>query len=119
MSLDLTFAALADPTRRAILARLGNGEATVSELAAPFAISLPAISRHLKVLEQASLIARRRDGQTRRCRLDPRGLSDAAQWLAFHGEFWGASLDRLAHHLAPVQGTTHHGPARRPRRGRR
>ena len=69
--LDLTFAALADATRRAILARLATGEATVGELAAPFAISLPAISRHLKVLENASLIERRREGQTRRCRLQP------------------------------------------------
>lgn len=117
--LDLTFAALADPTRRAILARLSAGEATVSELAAPFAISLPAISRHLKVLEQAALIARRREGQTRRCRLDPRPLGDAAQWLALQRDFWEASLDRLALHLAPEQKKTHHGQPRRPRRARR
>lgn len=98
--LDLTFAALADPTRRAILAQLASGEATVGELAEPFAISLPAVSRHLKVLEQASLIERRRDGQTRRCRLNAAPLNDASEWLAFYRRFWSASLDHLASHLA-------------------
>src|ERR1700682_4441033 len=102
--LDLTFAALADPTRRAILAQLASGEATVGKLAEPFAISLPAISRHLKVLEQASLIERRRDGQMRRCRLNAPPLNDAAEGLAFYRRFWGASLDRLASHLATQQG---------------
>jgi DNA-binding transcriptional ArsR family regulator len=97
--LDHTFAALADPTRRAILGRLVAGEATVNELAAPFAISLPAISRHLKVLERASLILRIRDGQHRRCRLNPRALDQAVDWLAFHVGFWNESLDRLAEHI--------------------
>ncbi|HKF63142.1 MAG TPA: metalloregulator ArsR/SmtB family transcription factor, partial [Dongiaceae bacterium] len=94
-SLDLTFAALADPTRRAILLRLAEGERTVNELAAPFEISLPAISRHLKLLEQAALITRIRDGQHRRCRLKPSALETAADWLAFHNRFWSESFDRL------------------------
>ena len=117
--LDLTFAALADPTRRAILAQLAAGEATVGELAEPFAISLPAVSRHLKVLEHAALIVRRRDGQTRRCRLDPRPLNDAAKWLAFYREFWGASLDRLATHLATPHGRKADAKPRRAKRTRR
>lgn len=97
--LDSTFAALADPTRRAILARLAAGERTVGELAAPFDISLPAISRHLKVLERASLIVKLRDGQHRRCRLDRLALDRAADWLEFHRRFWNESMDRLAIHL--------------------
>jgi DNA-binding transcriptional ArsR family regulator len=117
--LDLTFAALADATRRAILARLATGEATVGELAAPFDISLPAISRHLKVLENASLIARRRDGQTRRCRLQPNALADAAEWLAFYRKFWGESLDRLAAHLATTERKGTHAKSRRTKRDRR
>src|SRR5215469_11060626 len=80
-SLDQTFAALADPTRRAIIARLAMGEATVNEVAAPFDVSLPAISRHLKVLEEASLIERLRDGQHRRCRLNAAALRDVTEWL--------------------------------------
>jgi DNA-binding transcriptional ArsR family regulator len=98
-ALDLTFAALADPTRRAILARLASGEATVGELAEPFAISLPAISRHLSVLERARLIERSRDGQHRRCRLNPAPIGEAAQWLAFYRRFWEGSFERLAAHL--------------------
>jgi DNA-binding transcriptional ArsR family regulator len=98
-ALDRTFAALADPTRRAILARLVEGERTVNELAAPFAISLPAISRHLKVLERAALISRIRDRQHRRCRLNPRALDQAAGWLADQRRFWDESFDRLADHL--------------------
>jgi DNA-binding transcriptional ArsR family regulator len=98
-TLDRTFAALADPTRRAILARLAAGEATVNELAAPFAISLPAISRHLKVLERAALIMRQRDGQHRRCRLKALALHDAADWLASYRRFWSESFDRLAEEL--------------------
>jgi DNA-binding transcriptional ArsR family regulator len=97
--LDHTFGALADPTRRAIVARLAVGEATVNELARPFAISLPAISRHLKVLERAALIVRRRDGQHRRCRLDAGALVEAEEWLAVHRRFWDESFDRLAEHL--------------------
>ena len=98
-NLDLTFAALADPTRRAIIARLAMGEATVNEVAAPFDVSLPAISRHLKVLEQASLIVRSRDGQHRRCRLNAAALRDATAWLEFYRQFWSDSFDRLAAHL--------------------
>jgi DNA-binding transcriptional ArsR family regulator len=97
--LDHTFAALADPTRRAILVRLAAGEATVNELAQPFTISLPAISRHLTVLERAALIVRRRDGQHRRCRLAPRALAEAEGWLAFQRRFWNESFDRLSEDL--------------------
>jgi DNA-binding transcriptional ArsR family regulator len=93
--LDHTFNALADPTRRAILARLAQGEATVGELAKPFAISQPAISRHLKVLEKAALISNERQGKHRRCRLRPEALDSAAEWLEFHRRFWTESLDRL------------------------
>jgi DNA-binding transcriptional ArsR family regulator len=116
-SLDSTFAALADPTRRAILARLAGGERTVNELAAPFDISLPAISRHLKVLERASLIVKLRDGQRRRCRLDPQALDRAADWLAFHRRFWGESMDRLAVHLRQSRKSKEsaHGQARKAR----
>jgi DNA-binding transcriptional ArsR family regulator len=99
MNLDSTFTALADPTRRAILARLAGGDATVGELAAPFAISLPAISRHLKVLEDASLIVRAREGQHRRCSLRPEALRRANEWLEFHNRFWGETLSRLGDHL--------------------
>src|ERR1700742_2952872 len=99
IDLDTTFSALADPTRRAILARLAAGDATVGDLAEPFRISLPAISRHLKVLEEASLIERERDGQHRRCRLKPDTLASARVWLDFHKRFWSGSLDRLEEHL--------------------
>lgn len=85
--LDLTFAALADPTRRAILQRLWAGESTVSQLAAPFAISAPAISRHLRVLESAGLIIKRRDGQHLHCRLQPEALENATRWLEFFRDF--------------------------------
>ena len=104
-SLDRTFAALADPTRRAILLRLADGERTVNELAAPFKISLPAVSRHLKVLEQAALITRIRDGQHRRCRLNPPALESAADWLAFHKRFWSESFDRLDEDLRRTRKT--------------
>ncbi|MEV4899343.1 metalloregulator ArsR/SmtB family transcription factor [Nonomuraea sp. NPDC055795] len=93
--LDATFAALADPTRRAILARLRAGEATVSELAEPFAMSQPAISKHLKVLERAGLISRGRDAQRRPCRLEARPLKEATDWLANYRDFWQESYDRL------------------------
>jgi DNA-binding transcriptional ArsR family regulator len=99
ISLDDTFGALADPTRRAILARLALGEATVGELAAPFSISLPAISRHLKVLEQAALIANVREGKHRRISLRSDTLTAAQEWLDFSRRFWGGSLDRLDKHL--------------------
>src|SRR5437762_3433347 len=93
--LDATFAALADPTRRAILARLASGEASVMELAAPFAMSQPAISRHLKVLEQAGLISRGRDAQRRPRRLVAQPLADASRWLENYRQFWESSFQRL------------------------
>jgi DNA-binding transcriptional ArsR family regulator len=101
--LDEVFAALADPTRRAILARLATGEATVTELAKPFSISLPAISKHLKVLERAGLIVRSRAGQWRPCRLQPAPLEDAAEWLQGYRELWEGRLDRLADHVHDLQ----------------
>ena len=101
--LSSTFAALADPTRRAILARLATGEATVTELAEPFAISLPAISRHLKVLERAGLIVRGRAAQRRPSKLDARPLEDATDWLEHYRQFWEGSLDRLDDHLRRIQ----------------
>ena len=102
--LSTTFAALADPTRRAILARLVSGEASVTELAEPFAMSLPAISKHLKVLERAGLIARSREAQWRPCRLVPRPLKGAADWLEHYRQFWEESLDRLEVYLKDLQG---------------
>ena len=101
--LDITFAALSDPTRRAILARLTTGEATVTELAAPFAISLPAISKHLKVLERAGLIVRGRDAQRRPCRLRAAPLGEAADWLGDYRRFWEESFDRLDEYLQVLQ----------------
>jgi len=99
IQLDLTFAALSDPTRRAILVRLARGDTTVGELAEPFEISLPAISRHLRVLEEAHLILREREGKHRRCRLNPQALASAGEWLDFHRRFWSGALDRLDEHL--------------------
>ena len=93
------FTALADPTRRAILVRLAQGEATVGVLGRPFEISAPAISRHLKVLEQAELITNERRGKERVCRLRPDTLAKAKDWLDFSRRFWGASLERLDQHL--------------------
>lgn len=101
--LDRTFAALADPTRRAILERLGAGEATVTELAEPFAMSQPAISKHLKVLERAGLISRGRRAQWRPCRLEAAPLEDATSWLERYRIYWEASFDRLDEHLKRVQ----------------
>mgnify|MGYP002633284990 CR=1 FL=1 len=98
-SLDATFSALADPTRRAILARLARGEASVGELAKPFAISLPAVSRHLKVLEAAHLIAREKEGQWRRCRLTTEPLIEASDWIETYRRFWEGQFDRLAEYL--------------------
>jgi len=102
--LDHTFAALADPTRRAILARLATGEATVTQLAEPFRISLPAISRHLKVLESAGLIARGREAQWRPRTLRAEPLKEATDWLEQYRRFWQQSLDRLEEHLTELQG---------------
>ena len=101
--LSTTFAALADPTRRAILARLAGGEATVTELAEPFAMSLPAVSKHLKVLEHAGLIRRTRTAQWRPCRLDAAPLKEATDWLAEYRRFWEDSFDRLDDHLRALQ----------------
>lgn len=101
--LSTTFAALADPTRRAILARLALGETTVSELAEPFDMSLPAVSRHLKVLERAGLIARGREAQWRPCRLDAEPLRDVDTWLATYRQFWEQSFDRLEAYLHTLQ----------------
>jgi DNA-binding transcriptional ArsR family regulator len=98
-TLDHTFGALSDPTRRAILVRLAQGDATVGELAGPFDMSLPAISRHLKVLEEADLITNEREGKHRRCRLKPEALSAAADWLDCSRRFWRGSFDRLDAHL--------------------
>ena len=97
--LDLTFAALADPTRRSILSRLAEGQATVSELAAPFPVSLPAISRHLKVLERAGLIVRDREAQWRPSRLEAEPLDEAVEWMQSRKRTWEARMDRLEAHL--------------------
>jgi len=94
-TLDATFAALADPTRRAILARLADGEATVTELAAPFAMSQPAVSKHLKVLERAGLVSRGRVAQRRPCKLEPRPLAEATDWIERYRKIWEANFKRL------------------------
>src|SRR5207248_8554573 len=112
MRLDRTFAALADPTRRAILARLTSGEATVTELAQPFAMTMPAVSKHLKVLERAGLIARGREAQWRPCRLEAGPLKDVADWLGGYRRFWDESLDRLDDYLRKLQ-------AKEKKRGRK
>lgn len=101
--LDLTFAALADPTRRAILARLADGEATVGQLAEPFAVTQQAISKHLKVLEQAGLISRTRAAQSRPCRLETGHLDTAADWIARHRRLWDERYTRLDEHLAALR----------------
>jgi DNA-binding transcriptional ArsR family regulator len=103
--LNMTFAALADPTRRAILARLALGETSVNEIAAPFEMSLPAVSRHLKVLEHAGLIARSRDAQWRPCKLRPEQLKSAADWLEGYRRFWEESFDRLDVYLKTLKET--------------
>jgi len=101
--LSTTFAALADPTRRAILARLASGEASVTDLAKPFDMTLPAVSKHLKVLENARLISRRRDGQWRPARLEAHRLREATKWMERYRIFWEQSLDRLDQHLRELQ----------------
>jgi DNA-binding transcriptional ArsR family regulator len=103
--LSSTFAALADPTRRAILARLASGEATVTELARPFRMSLPAVSKHIGVLERAGLIARGRDAQWRPARLEGRPLRDVANWLEQYRRFWDESFERLDEYLIELQAT--------------
>ena len=116
--LSTTFAALADPTRRAILARLVSGERSVTELAEPFDMSLPAVSKHLRVLERAGLIARRKDAQWRQCRLEAGPLKDVAGWADHYRHLWEGRLERLDQYLQTVTTTrrkeTHHG--RKPRR---
>jgi DNA-binding transcriptional ArsR family regulator len=124
--LSATFAALADPTRRAILERLTAGEASVTALAEPFDMSLPAISKHLKVLQRAGLVMRSRAAQWRPCQLEAKPMKDAAEWLAFYRQFWEQSLDRLDDYLAELQAkeepngrTSGHTGRRTPRqRGR-
>jgi DNA-binding transcriptional ArsR family regulator len=101
--LSLTFAALADPTRRAILARLASGEASVKELAEPFEMSLPAVSKHLKVLERAGLIERGRQAQWRPARLDAGPLRDVSEWVERYRKFWEESFDKLAEYLQELQ----------------
>jgi len=103
--LSTIFGALADPTRRAILARLATGEVSVTELAEPFQMSLPAVSRHLKVLERAGLIARGRTAQWRPCRLAPEALKEASDWLDEYRRFWDESLDNLAEYVKELQST--------------
>lgn len=101
--LSATFSALADPTRRAMLARLANGEASVKELAAPFAMSLPAVSKHIKVLEKAGLITKGRDAQWRPCRIDGEQLKVAMDWIGQYKQFWEERLDRLDTYLLTLQ----------------
>ena len=108
--LSAKFAALADPTRRAILARLCDGEASVSDLAEPFDMSLPAVSKHLKVLEKAGLISRGREAQWRPARLEPMGLRGVAEWLEHYRRYWDASFDRLDAYLKKIQKGDPDGP---------
>jgi len=103
LTLDSTFSALSDPTRRAILARLALGETSVKELAKPFAMSLPAVSKHLKILERAGLIARGREAQWRPCRIAPRALKDVDDWLQHYRRFFDESFDRLDDYLKKLQ----------------
>jgi len=101
--LNKTFGALADPTRRALLQRLSQGDATVNQLAEPFDISLPAISRHLKILQEAGLLERRREGKYRPCRLDGRALTEASNWITTYQQFWGGQFDSLAKFLEQTE----------------
>lgn len=117
--LSAVFAALADPTRRAILARLAGGQASVTELARPFDLSLPGVSKHLKVLQRAGLIEQGRRAQWRPCRLDAEPLKDVADWVEHYRRFWEQSFDRLDHYLRTVQKKEQsHGQARHRRRRR-
>jgi DNA-binding transcriptional ArsR family regulator len=113
--LNATFSALADPTRRAILARLASGEITVNRLAKPFDMSLPAISKHLKVLENAGLISRSREAQWRPCRLQPKPLKEASDWIEHYRKFWEDSFDRLDEYLKKIQaaGKKKRGPGKK------
>jgi len=107
-TLDAVFSALADPTRRKILARLSEGEASVSELAEPFAISLPAVSKHLGVLEDAGLLIREKDGRVRHCRMVAEPMEDALRWIARYGRFWEAQFDSLEGYLSEAEGDAEH-----------
>lgn len=113
--LSATFAALADPTRRAILARLRTGECTVGELAEPFDMSMPAVSKHLRVLERAGLIARRREAQWRHCRIEAGPLKDVADWAERYRDIWEARLDRLDSYLAELNTKEDRSHGRKPR----
>jgi DNA-binding transcriptional ArsR family regulator len=117
--LSATFAALADPTRRAILARLASGDAAVMDLARPFDMSLPAISKHLKVLERAGLISRSQDAQRRPRRLEPQRLKEVADWLGTYREFWEASFSRLEDYLGELQAKEKPRERKKPRNRRR
>ncbi len=112
--LDATFAALADPTRRAILTRLAQGEASVMELAEPFRMSQPAISKHLKVLERVGLISRGREAQRRPCRLEAKPLAEVTEWLVGYREFWAGNFQRLDSLLDELKATSGPGPRPRP-----
>jgi DNA-binding transcriptional ArsR family regulator len=114
--LSATFAALADPTRRAILARLALGELSVTELSEPFDMSMPAVSKHLRVLERAGLIARRKEAQWRRCRIDAAPLKEVATWAERYRQIWEQRLDRLDHYLHQVQTKKEKSHARQSRR---
>lgn len=117
--LSATFAALADPTRRAILARLASGEASVTELAEPFAITLPAVTKHLKVLERAGLVARSREAQWRPCRLQPKPLRAVADWVGQYQALWEQRFDRLEDYLRELQAASSPAPAAKPGKPRR
>ncbi len=117
--LSATFAALSDPTRRAILARLALGETTVSQLAAPFAMSLPAVSKHLKVLERAGLITRGRDAQMRPCKIEAKALQEADAWLEEYRRLWEQRLDRLDDYLRTLQAEEAKAKPQEKKRGRK
>jgi DNA-binding transcriptional ArsR family regulator len=119
LDLDAAFAALADRTRRAILARLTSGDASVTELAEPFAMSQPAISKHLQVLERAGLISRSRDAQRRPCHLEPQRLQAVSDWLGSYREYWEASYDRLDHVLEELKAKEKPRERKKPRDRRR
>src|ERR1700739_2425373 len=120
MTLDITFSALADPTRRAILDRLSLGETSVTELAKPFEMSLPAVSKHLKVLERAGLITRGREAQWRPCRIEPKALKDIDDWLTHYRRFFDESFDRLDGYLKKLKAEeAEKSPASHPRNAKK
>jgi DNA-binding transcriptional ArsR family regulator len=118
-ALSATFAALADPTRRAILARLASGECSVTELAEPFEMSMPAVSKHLRVLEKAGLIARRREAQWRPCRIEAGPLKEVADWTEYYRHIWEDRLDRLDSYLQQVKSKEEQHDGHKPRRKQR